>query len=210
MLYTVVAIARSGSSSLCKRVALQYDAKNLGEVFFPFYGNNDPSVYVNKLLELIEISKNKNIVVKILVNKSEQPRDIIKVLLESSAKIFYCLRLDHAAHCKSILGSIHTKKFGKRKPIDKLIHLDLNGDIVESQGNRLIAYTKTQGQWFKEFPGELSILDEWGVEPYANWYEFDISKSTKEFLNPKIKPYLERKFDVLSIFYQGDINSSLN
>lgn len=210
MLYTVVATPRSGSSSLCELISKQFSAKNLGEVFFPLYGTKDDAVYRNKVLGLIETSKNRDIVVKILMNKTEfMTPDTVKLLLQNSQKIFYSVRLNHVAQVKSILAGQQTKKLGKRKPIDELIQIKITGDDIEAHGTKLLQYIRTQGQWYKEFPGEVSILDEWGNEPYANWYSFSISKSTKEFLNPMIVRYIDREFDILKIFHEGDINSSL-
>jgi hypothetical protein len=210
MLYTVIATPRSGSSSLCSLVSAQYNAKNLGEVFFPFYGNENDSVYKDKILELIEASKKKDIVIKILMNKTDyMSQDTIKLLLNNSQKLFYSVRLDHIAQVKSILAGLQTRKLGKRKSIEQLITIKITGDDIESHGTKLSKYIRKQGQWYKEFPGELCILDHWGEEPYASWYDFIITKSIKEFLNPMTVRYIDREFDILSIFHEGDINSSL-
>lgn len=204
MLYTVVATPRSGSTSLCKRIASEYNAKNLGEVFFPLYGNTNSLLYRIKVLELIETSRHKDIVIKVLMNKTEfMGKDTIVDLLRNSQKIFYSLRLDHVAHVKSVLAGQQTRNLSRRKPSDSRITIHLEGNDVEAHGSKLLEYVRTQGQWYKEFPGELCILDHWGKEPYHNTYDFVISKSTKEFLNSNVLPYIERKFDVLTEFYKG-------
>jgi hypothetical protein len=211
MLYTVIATPRSGSSSLCGLVSAQYNAKNLGEVFFPFYGRRKKDcVYKDKILKLIEASKKKDIVVKILVNKTDyMSQDTIKLLLHNSQKLFYSIRLDHIAQVKSMLAGKQTRKFGKRKSINETITIKITGDDMESNGTKMLEYIRKQGQWYKEFPGELCILDHWGNEPYVSCYDFNITKSIKEFLNPMTVRYIDREFDILSIFHEGDINSSL-
>jgi hypothetical protein len=205
MLYTVVATPRSGSTSLCELLAAQYNAENLGEVYFPSHRKITPSLFKVKTQELIHSAMYKNTVVKILLSENEyMSKDVIRSLLGNSEKIFYCVRLDHAAQVKSILAGQQTKKYNRRTQTDTPVTIYLDGNTVEVQGDRLIKCLRMQGQWYKEFPGELCILDDWGNEPYHNTYNFVISKSTKEFLNPSIKSYIDREFDVLSEFYKGD------
>lgn len=202
MLHTVISTNRSGSNTLCKYLSRMLNAVNLLE---PITDSRDSNGYANIeriIKDIIVRSKHTDIVAKFhidhLLELYPTKMDVIIELLESSRR-YYSIRENLSEQVKSVYAIEKTNVFDARF---KTQHLTITSDRALHISSSLTLYVGAMGEWFKQFPGKLCVLEvmspmytKAGLEKYADVYTFDYdSENTKRFVeqNINLKYYFEQ------------------
>lgn len=201
MLNAVVYIHRSGSTTAAKSIAQQHNLEFLGEVMHK-YRLSPISEFINQVNEILKYSKTNNIMVKFhildLIRVKEYSNDLFEIVLRTSDKLYYPLRLDYKSQIISQMIAGKTNEWSKNRNTSKVIIL--NESDIPRYTKELVKLLEIQGSWFKKFTGELIILEHQSYNSYPK-YNYKII-GIKSFLKKTHNSYLDffDDLDVLSIF----------
>lgn len=204
MLYTVISTNRSGSNTLCKYLAKKFGAVNLLE---PVTDSRDAdgNVDVERIVfDIINQSRSTDIVAKFhvehLLELYPKKLDVIVNLLKTS-KRYYSLRQNFTEQVRSVYAIEQTNLCDTRF---KKEEFTLTSDRALGISTALVLHIGIMGEWFKQFPGKLIILEDMsdvytkaGFGKYADVYKFDYdSENTQKFV--------ERDINLKYYFEQGN------
>jgi hypothetical protein len=206
MLHTVISTNRSGSNVLCRYIAKKFNTVNLYE---PVTDSRDENgcltIDVDKIIyDLIDRSTKENIVAKFHIDHLlllyPKNSNAIVDLLKASKK-YYSLRSSLAQQIISIHAIKNTDTCDIRsKKIDFLI----TGENARDIAVPLIFYISVMGEWYKQFPGKLIILEDMsdayvkeGFEKYSDVYKF-------KFDNEQTRKFVEQSLNANEYFIQGN------
>jgi hypothetical protein len=204
MLHTVISTNRSGSNTLCKYLAKKFGAVNLLE---PVTDARDAEGNVDVervVIDIINQSKHTDIVAKFhvehLLELYPSKVDVLLNLLKTS-KRYYSLRQNFSEQVKSVYAIEQTNICDARTNKQKFT---LTSDRAFGISTALVLHIGIMGEWFKQFPGKLIILEDMsdaytksGFEKYADVYEFDYdTENTQRFV--------ERDINLKYYFDQGN------
>lgn len=210
MLHTIIFIQRTGSTTFSSELANSLGAILLGEIMHPHRHESihEYSVNFNKIItELVSRSISEDIVVKFHINDITRiwnnSRYYIKHLFNNSYKLYYPIRLDYIPHIISMIIAQKTLEWGYNRNTSSQMKIIENDIYYYSQIlKRLLAI---QGEWHKQYPGELVVLENRVSNPYPK-YDIKIT-GLKSFLkkNPDNDySYLFPKMDIMETFNNGN------
>jgi hypothetical protein len=206
MLHTVISTNRSGSNVLCRYLAKKFDAVNLYE---PVTDSRDKNGCLNIgvdeiIYDLIDRATKENIVAKfhidhLLLLYPKNSKAIVDLL--KASKKYYCLRSSIAQQLVSIHAIKNTNTCDIRS---KKIEFLITGENARDIAATLIFYISVMGEWYKQFPGKLVILEDMsdaytkeGLEKYSNVYTF-------KFDNEQTRKFVEQSVNSNDYFIQGN------
>ena len=125
----------------------------------------------------------------------------ILIDLFSKSKLYYCLRLNFAEQIKSMQGINKTGVCDQR--VDKSTQM-ITGSDASSIALKLVNEISIMGEWYKEFNGELKVLERMS-ETYSNG-GFGRYTDTYSFIydSAYTREFIEQPVDVLEIFNRGN------
>lgn len=216
MLHTIIYIQRTGSSTFSDELANRLNANLLGEIMHLHRTKHtiDYAESFNKIIsELISQSITEDIVVKFHISDitriMNSSRYVIKQLFQNSYKLYYPIRLDYKSQLISMIIARQTLEWTSDRNVSNQIKIHEN-DIL-SMSENLKRMLSIQGEWSKQFPGELIILENRKSNPYP---KYNITfKGIKSFLKGKNNSnysYLFPEIDVMEIFNNGNSEYRIN
>ena len=206
MLHTVISTNRSGSNVLCRYLAKKFDAVNLYEPVTDSRDKNDClNIGVDEIIyDLIDRATKENIVAKFHIDQllllyPKNSKAIVD-LLKASEK-YYCLRSSIAQQLVSLPTIKKTNICDIRS---KKIELIITGENARDIAATLIFHISVMGEWYKQFPGKLVILEDMsdaytkeGLKKYSNVYTF-------KFDNEQTRKFVEQSVNSNDYFMQGN------
>lgn len=208
MLHLVISTPRSGSNSLCRYIQQVTGAKNLYEVITDARDehNNlvsDPAAVIKQLLQQ---SQNLDLVVKCHVDHLmmlyPQRMDVLHQLL-TSAKLYYCLRLNLLEQIKSTIGIEFTGVCDHRTATTNIL---IRGQDALRIYSKILLETSIQGELYKYYPGDIMILEHMS----SKYAEADLASNKYNDIycftydSEYTKTLVEQKINVKSVFEQGN------
>jgi len=211
MLYTIISNPRSGSTSAAGTIADELGVLNLGEVMLEHRNNSSSEEYIARVNEILCMSQNKDILIKLhvtdLLRIYHYSVDLLKEVFKQSSKLYYTVRLDYKSQVVSQMIARKTLNWGRNRDTTEVIILE--EDQIPEYTARLTNLLSIQGEWFKVFPGELLTLENRDDDPYPK-YQFRF-KGLKSFSKKENFDYptLFRDIDVLAVFNEGNSRYTL-
>ena len=206
MLHLVISTPRSGSNALCKLLAQEHSAVNLYE---PVTDHRDKDNELTTPIELIvkqtlSMAKDKHVVAKFhidhLMLMYPQNINVIRELF-SLSKLYYCFRLNFSEQIKSIYGIKKTSVCDERSEMASLF---MTGHDAKTIASALAEETSIMGEWYKEFNGEICILEKKSETYFVNGFSKYKDTYNYTYDSANTKQFVEQSVDVLEIFNKGN------
>lgn len=161
---------RTGSTTACEELAEKYNYINEDEVFSINCGERSNISEYGRLI----IHSKKNVVIKLMVDHIADSNNLITsfawAVPESAEKIYYTIRLDFEAQCKSWFVACHTDKYHDGPKNNTTVTRDMTPIVhyndFNELGVRLFNNWILMDYYYKKYPGELIILENRN-EPYT-------------------------------------------
>ena len=206
MIHLVISTPRSGSNALCRYLQSKTGSTNLYEVITDYM---DSHSRVNKDIvsivdNLLEKSMKEDIVAKCHVEQLlllyPQHADVLDKFLKS-AKLYYCLRANLTDQIKSFRGIEITGICDQRANKQNIL---ITGEDALRIRTKILLETEIQGEIFKQYPGEVAVLENMSSEYSAKGsgkYSDTYSYSYDSFYTQQ---YVEQTVDLLEVFNRGN------
>lgn len=210
MLHTIIYIQRTGSTTFSSELANNIGANSLGEIMDPHRHENthEYSKNFNKIIsELVSRSILEDIVIKFHINDIirvwNNSQHYIKHLFNNSHKLYYPIRLDYIPHIISMIIAQKTLEWGYNRNTSSQMKISEND--IYYYGQILKRFLAIQGEWHKQYPGELVVLENRVSNPYP---KYDIKFiGLKSFLKKNLNndySYLFPKMNIMETFNNGN------
>ena len=154
----VVANYRTGSTTACQELAGRYSYINEDEVFS---FDRDPNS--QQEFERLIVNKKSDVVIKIMPDHMLACEKIIPgfkdKLIDAADQIYYTIRLDFEAQCKSWYVCCETQKWHIGDESNITMDLAVDTENFHGRANWLLDGWKLIDQMYKQKPGECIVLE---------------------------------------------------